>query len=71
MENSNKQFVVETNGYKESFASLQDAEKQYDILRRRSIKKDEDISVSLSEIDTTTGKKRILKSLKLKEGFND
>ncbi|MFC4230962.1 hypothetical protein ACFOW1_03610 [Parasediminibacterium paludis] len=63
------QFVVKTKGYQETFASKSDAEKQYDILRKRSIKKDENIRVELAELDSS-GKKKTLKSLNLTENFN-
>lgn len=74
MENETKsneptQFVVKTKGYQETFVSKADAEKQYDILRKRSIKKDENIRVELAELDHS-GRKKTLKSLNLSESFN-
>jgi len=67
--NTEKQFVVKTKGYQETFSTQSEAEKQYDILRRRSIKKDETTRVELSELDGS-GKKKTLKSLNLNESFN-
>ena len=64
------QFVVKTKGYQETFNTKGDAEKQYDILRKRSIKKDENIKVELSEVDSKNGKKKVIKSLSLSEDFN-
>ena len=63
------QFQVKAKGYQETFSSKSDAEKQYDILRKRSIKKDENAKLELSEVDST-GQKRTIKSLNLTEAFN-
>jgi hypothetical protein len=64
------QYEVKTRGYRETFNSREEAEKQYDILRKRSIKKDEAVKVELSEVDPATSKKKAIKNLSLNENFN-
>ncbi len=72
MENQkDPQFEVKTKGYKETFNSREEAEKQYDILRKRSIRKDENVRVELSEVDPATSRKKVIKNLSLSENFNN
>jgi hypothetical protein len=69
-ESKEPQYEVKTRGYRETFNSREEAEKQYDILRKRSIKKDESVKVELSEVDPATSRKTPIKNLSLNENFN-
>ena len=62
------QFIVKTKGYQETFGNLPDAKKQYDLLKKRSIKSQESIKLELSEVDNN-GNKKILENVSVGEDF--
>ena len=63
-----KQFVVKTRGYQETFGNLPDAKRQYDVLKKRSVKSQESIKLELSETDEG-GNKKVLENVSIGEDF--
>lgn len=66
--NQDKKYVVNATGYKETFASLEEAKKQYDILKKRTIKSQESTKLELTEVDAN-GKKKVLENVSIGEDF--
>jgi hypothetical protein len=62
------QFRVFTKGYNETFGSLENAKKQYDFLKKRSVKNHEPIKLELSVIEDN-GSKKILETVNIGEDF--
>ncbi len=62
------QFKVVTRGYNETFGSLENAKKQYDFLKKRSVKNHEPIKLELSLIEDN-GSKKILENVNIGEDF--
>lgn len=63
-----KQFIVKTRGYQETFGNQSDAKKQYDLLKKRSVKSQESTKLELTETDTE-GNKKVLESVSISEEF--
>lgn len=62
------QYVVKTKGYQETYGNLEDAKRQYDVLKKRSVKSQESIKLELSEVDSK-GNKKILENVSIGEEF--
>ena len=65
---SDSKFIVKTAGYQETFGNQEDAKKQYDFLKKRTVKNEESIKIELIETGSH-GKKTILESVSIGEDF--
>lgn len=65
---SEPKFVVKTTGYQETFGNQADAKKQYDLLKKRSVKSQETTKLELYELETT-GNKKMLENVSIDEDF--
>ena len=63
-------YEVAASGYNEKFTSYDAAKKEYDVIKKRSIKNKEAVKVTLVEINDN-GKKTTLDSVNISEDFFD
>ena len=62
------QFVVKTKGYNETFRTESDAQKQYDFLKKRSVKSQEPIKIELCRKDEN-GNSKVLENVSIGGDF--
>lgn len=63
-----KQYVVKTKGYSETFRTETDAKQQYDFLKKRSVKNQESIKIELTEKDQS-GNLKTLENVTIGDEF--
>lgn len=64
-------FEVRSKGYQETFTTLEEANKQVDILRKRAIKKAESVSIKVFSKKHDEDKQHLVRNIKIGKSFFD
>lgn len=67
--NTYTSYEVKSKGYKETFSTIEDANGQYDILKKRAVKNKESVDIKILANKQDDDKQHIIRNIKIDDTF--